>query len=214
MKTFISIFFTLIISIALQGQVGVGTNNPNSSAALDLVSTTQGFLPPRMTGAQRDAIASPAGGLFIWCTDCGMFGAAQLFNGLFWTTLPSPVFGQSFQGGVIAYLLLPGDPGYDANVPHGLITPPTNQSTGLPWYNGTYTITGATGTALGTGQANTTAIVASQGAGSYAAQLCDDLVLNGYSDWYLPSKDELNKLFINRVEIGGFANTHYWSSSE
>jgi len=69
---------------------------------------------------------------------------------------------------------------------------------------------------LGTGQANTTAIVNVQGAGSYAAQLCNDLVLGGYSDWYLPSKDELNKLYLNKVAIGGFGSIQdwYWSSSE
>ena len=38
--------------------------------------------------------------------------------------------------------------------------------------------------------------------------------MGGYSDWYLPSKDELNKLYINRVAIGGFANNAYWSSTE
>ena len=47
-----------------------------------------------------------------------------------------------------------------------------------------------------------------------AARLCGDLVLNGYSDWYLPSKDELNKLYLNRTAIGGFAAAYYWSSSE
>jgi hypothetical protein len=45
-----------------------------------------------------------------------------------------------------------------------------------------------------------------------AARLCGDLVLGGYSDWYLPSKDELNQLYINRFAIGGFAYG-YWSST-
>jgi hypothetical protein len=78
-------------------------------------------------------------------------------------------------------------------------------------------VTGATGTAIGTGQANTTAIVTVQGAGSYAAQLCNDLTVGGYNDWFLPSKDELDKLYINKVAIGGFAVggvSGYWSSSE
>ena len=91
---------------------------------------------------------------------------------------------------------------------------PSDQSTGIQWYNGNYVVTGATGTAIGTGQANTTAIVTMQGAGSYAAQLCNNLTEGGYDDWFLPSKDELNKLYINRVGVGGFADCDYWSSSE
>jgi hypothetical protein len=62
---------------------------------------------------------------------------------------------------------------------------------------------------LGTGNANTNTVVSNQGAGNYAAKLCSDLVLGSYSDWYLPSKDELNKLFLNKTAIGGFANNYY-----
>ena len=51
-----------------------------------------------------------------------------------------------------------------------------------------------------------------------AARLCGDLVLNGYSDWYLPSKDELHQLYKfymnNRVAIGSFDYNYYWSSTE
>ena len=51
-------------------QVGIGTTTPNASAALDVSSTTKGFLPPRMTKVQLEAIVSPVEGLMVYCTDC------------------------------------------------------------------------------------------------------------------------------------------------
>ena len=47
-----------------------------------------------------------------------------------------------------------------------------------------------------------------------ANTICDDLELNGYTDWYLPSKKELNKLYLNKTTIGGFSNSEYWSSKK
>ena len=60
--------FLLITTVSIQAQVGIGTTTPAATAQLDVSSTTKGFLPPRMTTTQRDAIASPAAGLIIFNT--------------------------------------------------------------------------------------------------------------------------------------------------
>ena len=61
-------------------QVGIGTTSPSVAAALDVTSTTKGFLPPRMTAAQRVNIPAPTpAGLIIWCSDCGTSGELQVF---------------------------------------------------------------------------------------------------------------------------------------
>ncbi|MDB5279683.1 MAG: hypothetical protein JWR61_4638 [Ferruginibacter sp.] len=79
--------FFLFIKENINAQVGIGTANPATSAQLDLSSTTKGFLPPRMTQAERDAIQSPVPGLMIWCKDCGVLGEIQVYNGGIWTNM-------------------------------------------------------------------------------------------------------------------------------
>jgi hypothetical protein len=107
-----------------------------------------------------------------------------------------------------------GDPGYVAGVPHGLICRSSDLPVNVSWFNNVYSITGASGTALGTGAANTNTIVSNQGPGPYCAQLCVDLDMGGHKDWFLPSKDELNKLYLNRAAIPSLSPSYYWSSSE
>ena len=127
-----------------------------------------------------------------------------------------PSIGDSLEGGKVAYILTSSDAGYDPTLIKGIIVATTDQSTGIQWYNGAFTTTSATGTAIGTGLSNTDAIIASQGAvtTNYAAGLARAYGGGGYSDWFLPSKDELNQLYLNRVAIGGFASAFYWSSTE
>jgi len=83
-------------------------------------------------------------------------------------------------------------------------------------------IAGAIGTAIGTGAANTTAIEAACVTTGTAADLCANLTLNGYSDWFLPSKYELIEIYNNRIAINTTAANNggtnftsiYWSSTE
>ncbi|MCX6202870.1 MAG: DUF1566 domain-containing protein [Bacteroidetes bacterium] len=197
-----------------------GTTDSSASAALEVSSTSKGFLPPRMTKAQRDAISSATAGLMIWCSD-NFGGEIEVFNGSVWVNMngfsnSTLSIGNYYQGGKIAYILVTGDPGYVATTPHGLIAAITDQSTGIRWDNDASPITGATGTAIGTGLSNTNTIITMQGgtSTSYAAGLARAYTGGGYTDWYLPSTDELNKLYLNKTLVGGFVGDYYWSSTE
>lgn len=123
--------------------------------------------------------------------------------------------GGKYQGGIIFYV--------DDTGKHGLIAAPTDQNnTGLQWFNGSFVVTDALGTAVGEGLTNTNTITQVQGEGSYAASLAANLVIGAYSDWHLPSKDELNLMYNNigpgapapLTNVGAFIGYDYWSSSE
>jgi hypothetical protein len=133
--------------------------------------------------------------------------------------VPALAIGHSYGGGKVAYLLVSGDPGYDANVQHGLIAATADQSAGIAWSNITGTLVGTTGIEIGDGQANTNAMKVQTGYTGGAARVCDDYTntetgTGVYTDWFLPSINELHEMYHNRVAIGVFAGSRYWSSSE
>lgn len=113
--------------------------------------------------------------------------------------------GQDFGGGIIFYI--------DGSGQHGLIAAPEDQSDSIKW-SGIFYRTDANDAEVGRGQLNTTSIISALGPGNYAASMCDQLIYNGYNDWFLPSKNELLLLYQQRNIIGGFVNDYYWSSTE
>ena len=127
--------------------------------------------------------------------------------------LPMIGFGQSlaigdtFLGGIIFYL--DGNGG-------GLISAPSDQSTGAEWGCFGTLISGADGIAIGTGNQNTIDIEAGCVTSGTAADICANYTDGTYSDWILPSKDELNEMYLNLHQqgFGGFASNNYWSSTE
>jgi hypothetical protein len=122
-------------------------------------------------------------------------------------SLLDSLYGKTYQGGLITY--------FNTSTGTGLIAAPVDQSSGAEWGCWGDEI-GGTSALIGTGQANTDTIVNFCAETGIAARLCNDLVSGGYEDWFLPSKDELNEMYLNlHVNgFGGFSSGNYWSSTE
>lgn len=131
------------------------------------------------------------------------------------------LYGKTYGGGFIFYLTANAGAGLVAAPPlwNGMNDP---DPTEIPWGCFGTTIAGADGTAIGTGAQNTIDILAGCGQPGIAALICANLNLNGFNDWFLPSKDELNEMYLKigqgatgpNQNIAGFANGWYWTSSE
>ncbi len=186
------------------GQVSINNDNssPAESAGLDVKFDNKGFLPPRMTTPQMNAIPNPEEGLIVYNTS---LHSLAIYNGTGWKSLDGQHFiGERFGGGIIFYL--------DSTGQHGMIASDIDQP--MAEFGCYQMLIGGTSTLFGTGQANTTLLVNFCPLPGIAARVCDELVLNGYSDWFLPSRDELVELYNQKDLIGIFANDFYWTSSE
>ena len=128
-----------------------------------------------------------------------------------------PEVGDFYQGGLVFYLFVSGDAGYVAGECHGLIVETDAQGTvtsrgSFYWHATNNGLVSYTSTVIGTGSENTGWIVYTYEAENNAAKVCYDLSLNGYTDWFLPSRDEAFKLAISSVLPAGVY--YFWSSSE
>lgn len=145
---------------------------------------------------------------------CGN-GIDENCNGTDWEV------GGDYQDERVAYILQPGDPNYVAGEIHGLLVRKSDELTATEWGT-TIDVTlyeMFNGTALGDGGLNSSDLRAiSNNIQSAIVIAWASRSGYSYSDninfWYLPSKDELNKIYLNRVAIGGFTGQIYWSSSQ
>ena len=88
MKKILIIIAGVFFTETVIAQVGINTQNPDPSSALEISSTDQGFLPPRLNYDQTKAINNPAQGLIVYCTDCmGPQGTLVIFNGEIWSSI-------------------------------------------------------------------------------------------------------------------------------
>ena len=222
MKQFVTLLTTLMLALNTFGQVGINTETPDSSAALDITSTTGGFLPPRMTTTQRDAI-SAAKGLVLFNITLNTLqineGDATTSN---WVSLssaatsPSYSIGDIVNGGVVFWL--------DSTGQHGLVCAFSDIATSVEWgcYDDdlenvpnvqTFPPVGL-GAEIGDGFNNTNNILKDCPSAPAA------LAARSYGpDWFLPSINELNQMYINKTTLEGVSgfiafSDSYWSSTE
>jgi hypothetical protein len=240
-KLILSFFLIVIPSVGLLFAQSITITPNGTGAAIEANSTTKGFLPPRMTMAQRSNLTT-TDGLMIYCTDCVPAGH-YAFSGNTWKPMfdyltstgscATYTVGQQAQGGTVIWV--------DDSGQHGLVAAPEDMSRPdvtpigtftldvFPWAvnisisNTTYTMAQSHG--VFGGQKNSEKIVEQFGWAEYAAFLCTQRNWSGYGDWYLPSIGELVILYSNRNLLPTPLKTsspnlpqpysdYYWSSTE
>ena len=177
--------------------------------------------PTGPTGPTGPSGANGQGGVSTAGSGINVTGAGTVASPYVVSTTSSACglsIGNTYQGGIIFYLEPSGC--------HGLIAAPTDQSMGAQFgglIDGSFIDYKAYGSGLFEGKYNTSMINFIQGGSTSAAAICGNLSLGVYSDWYLPSIEELNKMYQNigqgqgnpsLFNVGGFAYSFYWSSTE
>lgn len=170
--------------------VGIGTSTPTVLLDVENGTTSPAFKLVDGTQGAGYVLTSDANGNASW-QQTGHY------------------IGQSYGGGIVFWV--------DSTGQHGLIAATADQNGFTNWLNEstlTNTTTGAIRDGIFAGKANTDFIMISEGVGTSAAEVAATYQGGNYGDWYLPSKYELNLLYIEKTVIGGFQNNIYWSSTE
>ena len=210
------VFLTLPLVVYSQSVVisDDGTSTPESSALLTMSSDSLALLLPRMTGAEMEAIASPAQGLMVYNTSANIICT---YDGSEWLGADGLKayleVGDAYQGGIVFEV--------NADGRSGKIAATADQGT-ADWGCQNDPINSGNGADSRTdGAANTAAILTDCTDPGIAAEICNNfsVVDNGvtYDDWYLPAIDELLAMYAERVAIGGFntaSGDRYYSSTE
>ena len=250
-KPLVLIFILLITSISYS-QVGIGTLTPKSTLQIEgnpnSTTTPDGIQVPALSLALLDAKINAYGadqdGSLLYVNDVSTASTTSQTAGITatgfyyyqsasnkWikvgenttTTPTSYAVGDFAHGGVVFAV--------DATGQHGLVCAIEDQSAGIKWRGGTtnYT-TMAQAESVYAGKMNTAIIIAVHAAkndiDNHAALVCANYNGGGFSDWYLPSRFELQLMYFNRAIINTIAmensgssfannvNDFYWSSTE
>jgi len=251
MKTILLTLSLILLGLnAGFAQLGVGTTNPKTTMQIEGkptdVTVADGVIPPVLTLAQLDnkvtAYGTDQDGAIVYVNDVSAGSnttetAEITVTGYYYYDASDDLWksvgdsatntysiGDFAQGGVVFWVDNTGE--------HGLVAAKEDQSTGVRWFAGTYGFTQSKGAGIYAGKANTAIIIAAHAgigddANTYAARICNELQITEndqtYGDWYLPSRQELDLMYLTRSIInstalanGGdsFANDTYWSSSE
>lgn len=206
----ISIWLIMTSLSTLFGQVAINEDGspPDPSAMLDVQATDKGVLLPRLDYNDRPDPAAP--GMMIFVTANGPLGdnLIYLYNGSAWVRLNSVLtrIGSQTEGGIVFW--------EDQFQGFGLVSMPMDQGFSEWGCFGTLIGPDAQHKEIGMGDANSGAIIAGCAEADIPVKICDDLNFNGYTDWFLPSLDELREMQLQKQAIGGFSDWLYWSSTE
>ena len=179
---------TTLTSLSNLNTVGTITTGVWSATTIDIAHGGTGLTKAGLSG---DVLSTASDGSLTWVSLTSSNTTHRI--------------GERFGGGIVFYV-------YD-NGKHGLIAATSDQASFVRW--GTTTAVNAVRDGINAGMANTERIILVQGsAGDYAAQIAANYQGGGFGDWYLPSKYELNLLFLKKAFVGIFAASGYWSSNE